>query len=634
MYSVDSSADAVYLYDKGKVYYEGNTQGFFSIVQERFCRIRLLHKQAFSEVATIEIPLYTPQKSPSVDHEKLSMLEAATYNLENGKVETVKVDKASIFKQESGNFTTMKFTFPNIKEGSIIEFHYKKVSSRFWDMDDWFFQGQYPRIWSEFQIAMPEIFDFIVSSQGYHKVDYDTAFAIKQVYNIIDQGGTGSSNSYTVNSGGVDRTWGMSNVPALKPEAYISSLRNYVSSFNFQISALKLPNQPIKNYRKSWNEEAKNLMKDDDFGKDLSSSNSFLNDDLQKLGGKDDQEKIKNIYNYVRDNYSCTKNTGRFLTQSLRQTWKTKKGNVADINLLLIAALRNRGFSADPLLIGKRQYLRPSETYPFMDRFNYVVCKANFPNGKYVVLDAADKHLGFNHLDEDCYNGFGRVINETLPILVPLSPDSLVELTTTIVNIDNAKENSLTGYLQSDMGYFNSQQLRTQVNSSSQNEYFEKIKKSFSFPLKMSNTGIDSLSQLDFPVSVHYDFDFETNNEGLIYFNPIFSNVKIENPFKVADRIYPIEMPYKRIDTYIFSMAIPKGYEIDDIPKSAKVSLNETDGMFQYLISAKEGTIKLMYKIELKRATFDPEDYNSLREFFAYVVKKQNEPIVFKKIKN
>jgi hypothetical protein len=35
----------------------------------------------------------------------------------------------------------------------------------------------------------------------------------------------------------------------------------------------------------------------------------------------------------------------------------------------------------------------------------------------------------------------------------------------------------------------------------------------------------------------------------------------------------------------------------------------------------------------LKKANFNPEDYATLRDFFAYVVKKEAEQIVFKKIK-
>ncbi|PZP49535.1 MAG: hypothetical protein DI598_07610, partial [Pseudopedobacter saltans] len=378
VYQVDSSADAVYLFDKGNVYYEGNTQSFFSLIQERICRIRLLNKKAFSDVATIEIPLYTPTKESSNDYEKLTLLEAATYNLENGKIETVKVDKASIFKQVSGNWTTMKFTFPNIKEGSIIEFHYKKVSPRFWDMDDWYFQGAYPRVWSEFHITMPEIFNFTMSRQGYKAIDFDTAVATNQYYSILVQNGTQASETINIQSKAVDRTWGMADVPSLKSENYISTLQNYISCFNFQIASIQLPNMPIKNYQRSWSEVAKELLDDESFGKNISASNGFLSDDLaSSVKEKDTLSKLKSIYNYVRDNYTCSKNRGYYQSQTLRQTWKNKKGNTADINLLLIAALRNQGFNADPVLIGTRETLRPSESYPFMSRFNYIVCKVN-----------------------------------------------------------------------------------------------------------------------------------------------------------------------------------------------------------------------------------------------------------------
>ncbi len=37
-------------------------------------------------------------------------------------------------------------------------------------------------------------------------------------------------------------------------------------------------------------------------------------------------------------------------------------------------------------------------------------------------------------------------------------------------------------------------------------------------------------------------------------------------------------------------------------------------------------------RVQLKKATFTNEDYQPLREFYTYVVKKQAEQIVFKKI--
>jgi uncharacterized protein YfkK (UPF0435 family) len=38
-------------------------------------------------------------------------------------------------------------------------------------------------------------------------------------------------------------------------------------------------------------------------------------------------------------------------------------------------------------------------------------------------------------------------------------------------------------------------------------------------------------------------------------------------------------------------------------------------------------------RLIIKRATFLNEDYQSLRDFYAFVVKKEAEQIVFKKIK-
>ncbi len=79
-------------------------------------------------------------------------------------------------------------------------------------------------------------------------------------------------------------------------------------------------------------------------------------------------------------------------------------------------------------------------------------------------------------------------------------------------------------------------------------------------------------------------------------------------------------------------MEVPKGYKIDEIPKSARVKLNENEGLFEYLIGVVGQNIQLQCRLILKKANFMPEDYQTLRDFFAEVVKKESEEIVFKKI--
>ena len=145
---------------------------------------------------------------------------------------------------------------------------------------------------------------------------------------------------------------------------------------------------------------------------------------------------------------------------------------------------------------------------------------------------------------------------------------------------------------------------------------------------------IDSLDKYDEPLRLRYEFDIKTDKEDIIYFNPMFGEAWKENPFKSAERFYPVEMPYTIDETYLLRLEIPTGYVMDEMPKQMVVKFNEDDdGMFEYRISESGGTISLRSRLRLKRAYFQPEEYEMLREFFNLVVKKHNEQIVFKKKK-
>src|ERR1700733_6131213 len=120
----DSSADAVVIADIGSSVFLGNNKGRFSLEFRRFKRMKILRKSGF-EAATVLISLY----SSGEDVEKLEGLKAITYNLENGQVVQTKLDEKSIFtEQATKNYVHKKFTFPAVKEGSIIEYSYVQSS--------------------------------------------------------------------------------------------------------------------------------------------------------------------------------------------------------------------------------------------------------------------------------------------------------------------------------------------------------------------------------------------------------------------------------------------------------------------------------------------------------------------------
>ena len=242
--------------------------------------------------------------------------------------------------------------------------------------------------------------------------------------------------------------------------------------------------------------------------------------------------------------------------------------------------------------------------------------------------------LGFGQLPIGCYNGPARVINKERPYAIYFDADSLKELKQTSVMIINDDKGKPSGSLESTLGFNESFLFREKIKKTTEHDYFKDLQTSYGSDLALENTGIDSLTKYDQPVKIHYDFNLKAGgDEDIIYFNPMLAERYKENPFKAANRKYPVEMPYRIDKMYTFSMEVPDKYEVEELPKSAKVAYNENEGSFEYLIQKDQTGIQMRCHLKLNKANFLPDDYASLRDFFGFVVKKQSEQIVFKKKK-
>ncbi|HYM93626.1 MAG TPA: DUF3858 domain-containing protein, partial [Chitinophagaceae bacterium] len=340
----------------------------------------------------------------------------------------------------------------------------------------------------------------------------------------------------------------------------------------------------------------------------------------------------KRIYAYVRDNITCTSYSAKYLDQSLKSLLKTRNGTVAEINLLLIAMLKYANISADPVILSTRTHGYINPVYPLNERFNYVICLTH-PAGKDILLDASQPRLGFGRLTPDCYNGQARIVNsEATPLI--LSADSLSEQKVTSVLMNTDEKGNITGTFTQMPGYYESHSMREEIKEKGKDGFFQALKKNYGQDIDLANLKIDSLDNLEQNINIGYDFTMSGENGEEIYLNPMLGEAYKQNPFKSAQRFYPVEMPYTMDETYIFSMIVPDGYKVDELPKSTVVKFNEEgDGQFEYLISESGGTISLRSRIIIKRTLFQPDEYDTLREFFNFIVKKQNEQIVLKKTK-
>ncbi|MBK9939407.1 MAG: DUF3857 domain-containing protein [Chitinophagaceae bacterium] len=628
VYPIDSNATAIIVADIGSTEIIGNTKGSFSLLFNNYRRAHILNKNGYN-IGDVQISLYTNGES----EEELENLKAVTYNLENGKVVQTKLEiKSAVFKDKvSKNLVVKKFTFPNIKAGSIIEYEYKIKSDFIFNLQPWDFQGEFPRLWSEYNFAMPSFYNYVTLSQGYHPFAIKTSSTSRSSFNMADIRGSGATERVDFNANVVDYRWVMKDVPSLKEESYTSTLRNHISRIEFQLASIGEPFTP-RQVMSSWKMAAKDLLEDEDFGEQLSKDNGWLNEvmPLALRGATNVLAKAKNIYEWVRDNFTCTNYNRKYLEQPLKNVLKNRNGNVAEINLLMTAMLRKANIQADPVILSTRSHGYTHSAYPLMDRYNYVICRTE-AESKEFFLDACEPGMGFGKLDYKCYNGSSRIIN-SIAEEIYLNASSLKEVTNTIVFVINDEQGNSIGSFQQTPGYLESSRFRKLAKEKGKEQVFSEFQKAAGEDIKVSNTKIDPLFNYDEPVKVSFDIDFINNKEDIIYFNPMLGEGFKENPFKSAERFYPVEMPYTMDETYNLQMEVPTGYVVDELPKGAVVKFNEAeDAIFEYRLSLSGGNISFRSRLVIKKAYFLPEEYEVLREFFALIVKKQSEQIVFKK---
>src|SRR5690606_6125458 len=65
------------------------------------------------------------------------------------------------------NWDQVKVTFPNVKEGSVVEISYRVNSPFLTNFQDWSFQTTIPTILSEYRGKIPEYFSYDKYLQGY-----------------------------------------------------------------------------------------------------------------------------------------------------------------------------------------------------------------------------------------------------------------------------------------------------------------------------------------------------------------------------------------------------------------------------------------------------------------------------------
>lgn len=171
----DSSANAIVIYEQGNSYVDKKD---FDLHTEKKHKIKILNKEGFNH-ANVTIYLY----KNSSDKEKVKNIKASTHHDANGKIIETHLLKDNIYTEAyNENFTVVKFTLPNIKEGSVITYSYEIVSPFMFKYHGWHFQSDIPKLYSEYKASIPGNWLYNVKLVGQEKLDVNESEIKKRVF--------------------------------------------------------------------------------------------------------------------------------------------------------------------------------------------------------------------------------------------------------------------------------------------------------------------------------------------------------------------------------------------------------------------------------------------------------------------
>ena len=248
--AIDREAPAMFLFDTGELWYMSRMGRYFNTRIKRHVRIKILKDNGL-KWANVKL-YYENYKS----YEVIENLRGITYNLSpNGDIETVPLEAVNIYDKPINKYvSSVVFSMPNVKVGSIIEYEYELQRDDDEDISEWSFQDIIPTRFSRFDIRIPQYYEFTTQS--------DKLFPIEIKDSVRKESAVLSNKLEFYKS--YEKIYNASNIPGFVDEPMMATHGKRYQSIRFQFSGYKgtFYRYGILN---SWPEFAKALFKDNDY---------------------------------------------------------------------------------------------------------------------------------------------------------------------------------------------------------------------------------------------------------------------------------------------------------------------------------------------------------------------------------
>ena len=640
-YGPFSTADAVILHDFGMASIELNRQSpAVRYIYHR--RIKIQSREGL-KYARIEIPIERKEWD-----ENLIEIRAATYNL-NGEGDVVQfpIPRRKLRQRKvNKNLLVIELEFPFVKVGSVIEYIYQIRSGKLDKLRPWKFQQEIPVRLSEYQTLIPQTYDYLpvisgnrssiqTYSQGYRRnFNRTESFYLPQYYGSYEWRSAVPLRNYASISGNV-QVYLMENVDIAKEESFSLGKESYSPTISLQLEKDFLTNRSNQNLFSDWEQLNRQVSKRFRMRRIKADKKEMYRIAQQTIRKNPAPSRVVSaLVDRTRNDLKWSGEYG-IKPNRLDRALKAGEGTGVDINLRLMHLLRAAGLEAWPVLISTIDHGRLTPLYPVIDQFNHLIVSVLL-NGEEILLDGTEEVSRLGILPKNDLNQVGFRLDDEGGQWIKLHSRNRVNQVT-YSRFDLDEKGQLKGDISvqnRDYSIILEQDKLDDANEKALEYLREHVLIGMSNP-DISNQSVSGLADDEEMLVVNCELtteDFVEVAGDHMIIQPMMIKMVAQNPFQREERITPVDFPYPMSDSHMLGLRIPEGYSIAQLPKPIRVILPNNAGAFTYNVLEMGNIVHFTSSIQINKTTFMPEEYEGIRSFFEFVVRKHQEDIILRKI--
>jgi hypothetical protein len=484
---------------------------------------------------------------------------------------------------------------PDVQVGSIIDIQVFFNGIPY----DWYFQSDIPVMWSELRLP-----------------SYSTIGIKKNYFGF---------QPITISE---DDRWVCKDMPALKSEPFMNSLKNFLTKFQIDVTSVY-----GYNFASSWDDVNSLLLNRTPFGKELNTV-FFMNSDSKAISDTCETPRAKMMaaFETIKSKIKWNEDEYLFPKYGIKYSLNKGSGNAGEVNTALLLLLKNLDIECYPIVLSTRNNGMLPLFSPTIHKLNYMIVLAKI-NSEDVLLDATEEFLPAGYLPERCINGNGRLVDEKIGIWTELKPGGK-DKTRVYSDLSLSDQGNFSGDLYCTYYEYAGYLFRKKYATfNEKNEYIRSYERE-NPGIHVINSTFQAIDSIYFPLKSKYeieDFGNADVTDSTISFLPfLVERIKV-NPFKLDARKIPVDFIYPIERKYIYKIKIPDNFKITHLPESINLSLPENGGKFIYRISAQNEIIVVQSEITLNKALYTQDEYPYIKQLYAEIVNKQSEPVIIKK---